>query len=316
MAATYAPLTLERLPTILRRNLRSYDRFSDLEDAVQEGLIRAWRDLEEGAKDDTWIIRRAGVWAKASLTDINKLPTGHPGRTREGMHKKDSAYDQVQAAKTELETLYGRTPTQSEVAKAADLPKSVVGHHFHLRVENAIYRNDPDGRRRIDRTAYHNVPLLVEGSLSGDVGIHPEAESKRFSVSDEEAILSKLQFEYLISTLDDELKTVATLHYKEDKSFAQIRDIMEYPNTTMAQRRVGAALDQIRVDIFGITQVDKPKGGNKVPGRKVGAPKRFECKEGHEMTPENSGPQANGRGVYCRTCSRAKARARYAVLNG
>lgn len=293
------------LPRILRGSFSSYKAREDFEDAVQEGLIRAWRDLndEENERDDTYVIRRAKTWMHAALCDDSKLPTGHPGRERTGITKHASLpyKEKIRSYVDEYIALHDEKPTQAQISQATGIHKDTISRHMrNLNAgDHALYRDDTtaDGgiaRRRVDRRAYISAPLLIDGA-DGNTFMHPDAEALSDGYQFEDVVASEDSFSHMLATLTDEDRKVITMYFQYGMTHKEIGNVLGFTYTSQSRRRLLRGLDQIKEDRFGIAE--------KNPEAASTGEVQSHCKRGHEL-------KAHGRGKGCNICRAAAARRR------
>lgn len=299
---------LEKLPRIMRGSLRSYHDLENWEDSIQEGLIRAWKDLEEGGRDDTYVVRRAKVWAQSHLLDESRLPSGHPGRERTGMiRKRDLARaEKVQNFVREYVELHDRKPSVKEVAEGVGISRNSAS--FQLRTLNhrrGGYQLKVDGDRfRLDRNAYKKVPLIVVAE-DGNETIHPDTERLVQDRPFEELITGQENFNRLLKFLNTDQQRILTLYHLYDWDYNQIGR-HEGITRQSAYKRIERAHAELRRILTG----ERPTRPT-LPRGKTTRKKRTHCKRGHEFTEDNVIYQTNGRGVACKTCNRENRRRRY-----
>jgi DNA-directed RNA polymerase specialized sigma24 family protein len=77
-------LNLPNVERVLRSHLHKLKHLDRWEDGIQEGLIRAWKDMEEGMDAYWQVINRAKMWAKTYIlnSDGRRHATGHLPTTR------------------------------------------------------------------------------------------------------------------------------------------------------------------------------------------------------------------------------------------
>lgn len=297
-----------KVEAFVRTGLIRYRDMMDFEDAIQEGLVRAWKDAEEGQKNELWIMRRAKHWAWSILTNDYKLPTGHPGRDLEGRTKSsgDASREKIRAYMEEFVKLHDRAPFYREIAAGIGVSKDTVAHHMkYMRAHGNVtvqYRTNGD-RRRVDRSAYVHSPLMVKG-LEGDEDIDPEAERQAAAPSAEDVFMATETFRGLLSPISVESQQSLFMSHALDWTYKQIGEFFDGPSAhSKGYRMLLKAHQEVRDKVYRV-----PGPVTKSPKRRGGRPRKPDCPKGHAYTLENTGTYSSGQ-RYCRECNRLKSQA-------
>lgn len=206
------------------------------EDALQEGVIRAWKDIQEGSTDNLKILHRAKVWSLAYLSDPHKLHTGQPRRSRSGIvtgaaHK---TYEEVRKFSDTFFAEHGRKPTSPEVAEslgistssaASFIKKLKSGYSSNHTVTNT-YEEHNDGNRRLKRELFQNwdINVLFEKQTGEDS--NKELSQYIPTVEFEDDVISRVAFTEMIKDLPLRDRTVLYYHYVEDLDDLKLSEII------------------------------------------------------------------------------------------
>lgn len=231
----------------VERSIRSYaSRFRqmpDHEDAIQEGMINAWKDLESGNYDYWHIVRRAQIRIKAVLLDPSHHMTGHIRTSREGIEKDQGrkTREKIRQFVDEYMELHDKKPSGVTIAKGTGITASVV--HAHLRrMADGIDHNMAlikEGTNETDYAAYHVNSL-------DDMPVEREA-----TPSFEDELVSNMAFQEMIASLSDFEKALLELHFKHDKNFQDIGDTLGYTKNgrIKARKHVLKAIEKVRATV-------------------------------------------------------------------
>lgn len=304
--------TVER---VVRSNMSGYRDQHDWEDAIQEGVIRAWRDMREGERGNTHIIRRAKIWAKTHMTDDHHLPTGHPGRETTGIVRQADLVraEKVRGYVEHFYRLHDRLPKATEVAQALGISKSSASYHIKTRNEmrgGYAVREDGEGHARLDRKSYRNVPLFVTLS-GGDEEIGPEAEFRAGLITFEDDVCSQDSFEHLMSLLAPQYQEVLRYYHLDQMTYKEIAEIIGLSRQA-TRKRVEMGHKLLRRFLVGEVPQKVEQRGKDKQGRQ----RATHCKRGHAFTNDNVIQQSNGRGVACKTCNNIRRRENYRRKKG
>lgn len=106
------------LEKFLRYKLYHYRDDLEFEDAIQEGLIRAWKDHETGNYEIAHLRNRAWSWSHNYLYKEGTYATGSElKRSREGITKKsgDATREKVQAFQNEYYAIHEKKPSYKDI---------------------------------------------------------------------------------------------------------------------------------------------------------------------------------------------------------
>lgn len=293
--------TLADVHKWLKRTSTRYADMPDRDDAIQEGLIRAWKDMEDGSRDFHYIRSRARIWTKSHLLDDTGLPTGHPGRERIGIRKQagDTKTEKVRMFVDEFRKLHDRLPSNSEIGQGVGMTSNRASYYklkaqaprtLHLTRE----RDDAPTKVRMDRRGYVSEPLQREGMG----GLRSVVERQSPHAGADESYVANAHFYWLIEDLTPELQKVMILTHIYGLPQGEIGGLLDVAQATVGKYQ-RAAHGLIKHKIEGTAPPSKAT--------------RTHCLNEHEYTPENTGQ--NGKGRYCKTCRNTR-RAKPSVNKG
>jgi DNA-directed RNA polymerase specialized sigma24 family protein len=293
-----------KLESYVRGALKNRRDMEDFEDAVQEGLIRGWKDSEEGSRDEAWIFHRAAMWASQHLTNDTHLPTGHMGRERDGITRAsgNATREKIKMYVEQFTELHDRAPNQTEIANAIGLNPSTVHTHLQrMKTGNAtvLYRTEGE-KKRLDRSSYLHTPLLVDDRDGNSVRVHPEAESHNPAPSTEMLLLEELHFQALLAPLTKRSQEVLTLTHLYGWSQKEIGQYFGYTSPqAQARKLLLHAHKEVEFHFFGGEDPYVVKTGGK--------PRTSHCSRGHEWNEANTGfRDKTKKHRYCKPCNRIR----------
>lgn len=193
----------------------------DVDDVVQEALIRLWKDVEGGNEDTKHLYRRAITWGKAFVYDDHHSATGTPARSREGI-TRTAGNKSRERIKEYLET--NPDATNKQIGEALSLHEDTVwNHRKKMKTDNikVIVRQDADGRNRMDRNAYKVLSTNVEGD-AGDY-FRDHVDSIHNTPSHETAIVNNMAMLQMVASLKDpDQREAVYRHYWNDEGQTDI----------------------------------------------------------------------------------------------
>lgn len=124
-------MTFEEMDSYLRKKVARFRDSPLWEDAVQEGLISIWQDMQEGTKEHPHMVFRAVLRARALMFNPTTHPTGHVAVNNAGPGSRRSARGEATREKireylANYRKLHGEEPTQYRIAKDLGMDKSTV----------------------------------------------------------------------------------------------------------------------------------------------------------------------------------------------
>lgn len=212
--------TLEWVQKWTSINLSHYRSHPHWEDAIQEALLHAWKDIESGEYEPFHILNRAKQRAWAFMHN-NKRATGSPPLSRDGIGTAESDAQMWKIAhwRREYWELHDKWPSYAEVAKVFDISTSSVERqimrHREGRYNHAVYVPRGDGHRTL-APSYFN-PISIDGMSDSlnDEGKDSETYNQiRFSTGDmEDIMISNLDFYRILDQVSEESRKVLFLVY-------------------------------------------------------------------------------------------------------
>ncbi len=203
--------------TVTKRINAKFGTHADKDDALQEALIRTWKDVESKKYDYNHIVNRAETWARKYLfpgANAQKS-TGSSRVTTDGFARRPEMREKIRLFRDEYRKLHGTNPTHKATGQALGLSASTIGSY--LKRMNTVEPIKAKDGRRIDYGAYNFKPLLDMRDESDD-----EYNSRVAIPSFEADLMDDLSFQELIKALDYESKRAFVLHFECDWSFTDI----------------------------------------------------------------------------------------------
>jgi DNA-directed RNA polymerase specialized sigma24 family protein len=258
------------------------------EDAMQEGMIQVWRDIDAGETIKLKILRRASMSANKYIHRNGEYSFGKPKKSRDGLKSNRATFEKVQAYLDEVMPLRGNVwPTAKEVSDNTGLgygnTQRIMKDIREGRVDHMHYRED--GRMDWDFYKVSSVEDLHTGTEGvGSRGNRHWSDSNklaRYAETFEEEVLSSLSFEHILGQLTEHHQEVLRLHFVEGYTAGDLRDHFDLKTSSRATRHIEAAVSQARM---------------------VVAPYSGECAGHHLRTPENTVVKTRQDGIWTRIC--------------
>lgn len=237
--------------TFRKRMMRRYRNQPLWEDAYQEGLIRAWKDIEEGGREFAHIINRADAWARNVMFDRNTKQTGEPRRSTFGGRKKKGDETRVKISEymTEFHASRGRLPSKTEIATELGLHVSSIAPHLTVMQQGNTATFMKGETTRVDLNAYGFYPLEWQNpNVEGDLYSN-EVIARITQPSFEDEWLAHEHFFEIISVLDKEDYDLMILRFYYDWTTTEIGESYFGYTTSARQkahRKVNNVLKKLR----------------------------------------------------------------------
>lgn len=286
---------LKEIERVVRRGIIGYVTDDRFEDAVQEALIRAWKDMQEGNVESFWhCANRAKTWARSFLGKPHARATGAPKLTRDGQTTAHSTLvlSKVRNYIRDHIQLHEEHPTNTQIAQALGMNLHTAGLYVRKirngKYDHAIYdEREGPGRRRL-AASFYSPTHITEESIN-----HSVFAEEGF----EDAILSEEYFNSILAQVDPENREVLYLRFVLGYTPTEFGRMKGAKHPGMAGQRI----------------IDKAvKAAKAVVAPEVGPEL---CSKGHERTEENTG--ANGsKGRVCLACRREKYKAKARQTKG
>jgi hypothetical protein len=124
-------MTFEEMDSYLRKKVARFRDHPLWEDAVQEGRISIWNDLQEGVKEHPHMVFRGVLRARALMFNPTVHPTGHVAIHTAGAGTRKNARGEATREKIrnyvkEYRSIHGEEPTQYRIAKDLGMDKTTV----------------------------------------------------------------------------------------------------------------------------------------------------------------------------------------------
>ncbi len=281
---------LEEIRRYLTKALGKYRDHSEYEDGFQEGMIRAWKDVEAGNEDFLHVAHRAKQWAFNYLKDVQagrRHSTGTPRRTRGGRRdaQGEKTREKICNYVQDHVSLHEVEPTNVEISQGTGLSTSVVGYHRKnmregRRVNYALY-SEQYGETRIDFSAYRFSPITDEN------------RDYIFSFNNttfEDATVENLDFLRILEKVDQPHRNVLYWHHALDYTAKEIAEMLGLRGgSTTGGRRIKFAHQAVLEALYPEDYIAK-------------------CSNNHTRTPENTGTRTGSLGQisrYCKDCQDA-----------
>lgn len=275
----------------LKRALRKYNNHLPelIEDAIQEGIIQVWRDMEAGVTPKLKILRRAGLAANKFINRNGEYFFGKPRTSREGITANGTTTQKIKIFLDEYLPVHNWVyPSAIEVAKATGVSRTsvtaILKNIREGRIDHMVYRTANDGSNRKDWDYYNTVSvnsLKNSDSTTDDWTDNPQVT--KYSASWEDNLLSDINLIEVIKKLHPDHQRVLYMYLYEGYTPTEIAresGTVAHPNS-VGRKYFQAALGQVHMLID---------------------PYYGECTKGHKRTPETSVVKKRTDGYYFRTC--------------
>lgn len=207
--------------TVAKRIRKKFSTVPDWDDALQEALIRAWKDVQDGSYDYNHIVNRSEMWARKYLfpgSNAQKA-TGSSRVDTTGYVRNAAMRDKIKLFRDEYITLHGKPPTQVVVGKALGLSQHQVS--YYMKRLNTVQVQRKADEKRIDNSAYR-FEALPSGRHDGDSDFAPEFSKLISEESFESGLVADLAFQQRLNKFDDETRRALILHLECDWTFTDI----------------------------------------------------------------------------------------------
>lgn len=208
----------------IHRDFRNRFNEHDRDDAVQEALVRLWKDLEaKKITDEKHLYNRARHWGRAYLIDDRRYPTGHTVNSREGIRPKsgDVRREKIKAYIEEN----GHECTNAEIGRALGYTHESVGHH-----REAMKSSSSTLRYFKEQT------LTVSAEYSDNEDIRHEAEQNVLQDDFAERTAQSAAIRVAVSFLADDVKDVVFRHFWLDEAQRTIGEANGYTQATVMRK--------------------------------------------------------------------------------
>lgn len=282
---------------VTKRVKAKYGNHVDSEDAVQEALIQAWKDMETGEYEYAHLVNRAVTWARKYLfpgTNAQKA-TGAARTSAQGYVRNPAAREKIRMWREQYIELHGKVPTQKEIAQGVGMSQGMVSYHLKKMTDTNVKAIKTADGKRVDYSAYTTQTLTpvwseVDQDYNRIIG----------APSFEDDLLTELDFTAMISKYEPDVREVVVLHFVYDWTFMDIGkhlwpEVTDVAGRTRAQRVIEKVKASIKAEMLG-----EPEAA---PVVEVQTKKCYKKK--HFLTPENSITVKDGR-VRCKKCQEQK----------
>lgn len=305
-------LNFEELAEVVTRRVRrKYGDHPDCDDAVQEALVKAWKDAESGNydQDPQYLINRASNWAKRYLFPGrgNQKATGAPRISADNYVRNPEIREKIRNWQDEYIRLHGKKPTQKEIGQGIGIETSRVSYHLKKMSEiNFEAIRTADGKR-VDYSAYTTQTLSsVWSEVDEDYNQHIAAPSF------EDGLVSQMDFESTLEKYEPVTRKVLVLFFIYDWTYIDIGRELWPEGTDVAGRERARKVvikfkKNVEAELLGEPeQVLEPEH--------VEAELRKCYKGKHWMTPDNTTVASNG-SRRCKMCATTRERRKRGVTN-
>lgn len=302
-------ISLEYVENYLYKALVTYRNDENFEDAIQEGLIRAWKDVQENTLSEmtqSYINHRAKQWAKNFIRDSKigrRRPTGAPLNSKEGRNTKSgvASREKISIFMRDYSDLHDKEPSNIEIAQATGLSAAVVSYQRKAIREgrhhnNAITVTDQDGRTRTDYTAYsvsHFTTTFTEDIIFNIAG----------KIEWEDETIAEMDFFNLLDGVDQKHKQVLFWHHFMGYNSKEIAGLLGFfPASNTGHRHIKAAHKAVHALLDPSVAPPKPMLERAPRGpikQKVGRAVATHCKANHEIR----GIRKSSGKRYCKICN-------------
>lgn len=314
-------IDLDQLTTDIEKLSRwRYKNFvgsENFDDAVQEGKIWAWRQIEKGAEDRGWVLNSSvrHVWNHLH-PETHHQPTGHERITGGfGVANTDTRarMEKVDNFILEFGRLHDRKPGTSEIARGTGLQDEQVRRVLRRlsdRDNTALTFNS------FGRVSSKNISLSVLMDVKND-GDSADSHEAFSMPSFEDGAVSELDFQLLLSKLSDIERRVIVLRHVYGYTETMIGREVGHSQSTVnrllrfTHKKLRAIITGEPIPVNNMT-FEKPtpkKVVSLVKKRKPGRPMTTHCRKcGLERTPENTLEYTKPNGGVRRLCAPCTAK--------
>lgn len=234
------------------------------EDAFQEGMIQAWRDVEADVQPKLKLLRRASMTAEKYLHRNGEYSFGKPKKSREGIRRNHDVLDKVQVFLEEYMPVHNNIwPTPTIAAKALGITDKQA--HTALKaiksgnIDHMVYRED--GRKDWGYYSTVSVELLHPGKSTNGWETNrswtDNPQMQHLAESFEDFVISEHNFVDILKKLAPEYREILYLFCAEQYNRGDLgRHIGTYSENVTSQggtKRLNAAINQARLAL-GIFQ--------------------------------------------------------------
>ncbi len=274
--------------SVKRYSLYSYH---DLQEAVHEGMIRVWRDLEDGYTEKLHILRRAAMRSREILYTHNEQTLGKPRLSHEGT-SYSPIREKIQVYLAEYMPVHDNVwPKAKDVAAALGISKDSAAEQLRNiktgKFNHGVMKQRKDGSFIKDADYYR--PISVEGlnsNISSVEGSRQWTDSplvSQYSETWENGLIDSLDMAEYISELQPRYQQAIHLYFYLGYTYHEIGTYLKFDknpsqNGSQVVRRAIAQLQTIV------------------------APYEGECAKGHKRTPENTHIYKRDAGTIIRQC--------------
>lgn len=263
------------------------------DDALQEGMIQAWRDVQDGVGPKLKVLRRAKLCARRYFNKQGQQSFGKPKTSRDGLRRDSTTINKVMTYLDEFTPVHDRMPTGKEVSQALGISHSsatlALKNIREGRIDHMKYHDCEDGSRRKDFDFYSTVSL---DSLNGPLS-EPESNNKTWEDNADLPFFGD-QFESdTIAHIDliNVIKQLAPHHQKTLYLY-----LFEQYNTGDIGRELGHKKNPSQ---FGTKAVKNAVNQAMI----VMDPYAGKCTAGHKRTEDNTTINQGQDGIFRRYCS-------------
>ncbi len=270
---------------------------SDLrEEAVQEGMIRVWRDLDNNETIKLKILRRAGLRVRYHINNFGETPLGKPRLSRSGVAPQEwgASLEKIQIFLNEYLPVHNNVyPTVNTVVDATGISKNTVSSILRKvksgETNQGVYYTRADGSRVKDRA--HYLAVSIEGLFGNTPNGANQNDSTEWTNSNQ---LDKLhvswESEYLdrnemlegLKKLKPQYRELIYRHFYLGDSFVQLGKELGFTHpSAQASAMIRKGLNQLRNILFPFT------GG---------------CNSGHPRTESSTYIYTRSDGAIIRQC--------------
>jgi len=241
-------MSFDEMERHLRQRVSRFRDHPEWEDAVQEGRISIWKDLQEGTKDHPHMVFRAIRVARALLFNPTAHPTGHVAIGASAGTRKTSrgeaTREKIRNYLQDYRRLHDSEPTAYRIGKDLGIDRSTVSAQLRKMRSGETGWHHPglplmaDGR--VDLKAIAHVELKFSDGEDREGGINEPVEP-----SFEDSYIGSAVTVQALNQLDDVLKEAIYLFFWQEhtlESYAKLKGCSQ----SKAWNRKTYALDTLR----------------------------------------------------------------------